>query len=140
MARRLPSSNGLRAFEAAGRHGSFTAAARELNVTQTAVSRLVRLLEDSLGFALFRRHASALALTAQGQALLPGLTDAFNSIARLTASVAARRGGPVPTVGVGPTLPVSWLDPRLANFYRRDRKSTRLNSSHSCASRMPSSA
>ena len=118
MARRLPSLNGLRAFEAAGRHGSFTAAARELNVTQTAVSRLVRLLEDRLGFALFRRHASALELTAQGQALLAGLTDAFDSIARLTESVEAMRGGPVLTVGVGPTLAVSWLIPRLATFYR----------------------
>jgi LysR family glycine cleavage system transcriptional activator/LysR family transcriptional regulator of beta-lactamase len=118
MARRLPSLNGLRAFEAAGRHGSFTAAARELNVTQTAVSRLVRLLEDRLGFALFRRHASALELTAQGQALLSGLTDAFDSIARLAESVSAMRGGPVLTVGVGPTLAVSWLIPRLANFYR----------------------
>src|ERR1700741_3027817 len=56
MARRLPSLNGLRAFEAAGRHASFTAAANELNVTQTAVSRMVRLLEQRLGFALFRRH------------------------------------------------------------------------------------
>jgi len=118
MVRRLPSLNGLRAFEAAGRHGSFTAAARELNVTQTAVSRLVRLLEDRLGFALFRRHASALELTAQGQALLLGLTDAFNSIGRLTESVAAMRAGPVLTVGVGPTLAVAWLIPRLANFYR----------------------
>jgi LysR family transcriptional regulator of beta-lactamase len=118
MVRRLPSLNGLRAFEATGRHGSFTAAARELNVTQTAVSRLVRLLEDRLGFPLFRRHANALELTAQGQALLSGLTDAFDSIARLTESVAAMRGGPVLTVGVGPTLAVTWLIPRLANFYR----------------------
>lgn len=118
MTRRLPSLNGLRAFEAAGRHGSFTAAARELNVTQTAVSRLVRLLEDRLGFPLFRRHASALELTAQGQAFLSGLTDAFDAIARLTESVTAMRGGPVLTVGVGPTLAVTWLIPRLANFYR----------------------
>lgn len=118
VARRMPSLNGLRTFEAAGRHGSFTAAARELNVTQTAVSRLVRLLEDRLGFPLFRRHASALELTVQGQALLSGLTDAFDSIARLAESVAAMRGGPVLTVGVGPTLAVTWLIPRLANFYR----------------------
>lgn len=118
MARRLPSLNGLRAFEAAGRHCSFTAAAKELNVTQTAVSRLVRLLESRLGFALFRRHASALELTAQGQAFLAGLTDAFDSIARLVESVAAMRAGPVLTVGVGSTLAVSWLIPRLASFYR----------------------
>ena len=75
--RRLPSLNGLRAFEAAGRHGSFTAAAQELNVTQAAVSRLVRLLERRLGFPLFRRHANALELTAQGQAYVSGLTDSF---------------------------------------------------------------
>jgi LysR family transcriptional regulator, regulator of gene expression of beta-lactamase len=118
MARRLPSLNGLRAFEAAGRHGSFTAAAQELNVTQAAVSRLVRLLEGRLGFALFRRHANALELTAQGLAYLSGLTDSFDSIARLTEHVAAMRAGPVVTVGVGPTLAVNWLIPRLTGFYR----------------------
>lgn len=118
MARRLPSLNGLRAFEAAGRHGSFTAAANELNVTQTAVSRLVRLLEQRLGFVLFRRHANALELTAQGQTLLMGLTDSFDSIARLAEQVAAMRSGPVLTVGVGPTLAMNWLIPRLASFYK----------------------
>ncbi len=100
------------------RHGSFTAAAKELNVTQTAVSRLVRLLEDRFGFPLFRRHASSLELTDQGQTLLAGLTEAFDSIARVAESVAAMRAGPVLTIGVGPTLAVSWLIPRLASFYR----------------------
>jgi LysR family transcriptional regulator, regulator of gene expression of beta-lactamase len=118
MARRLPSLNGLHAFEAAGRHGSFTAAANELNVTQSAVSRMVKLLEQRCGFALFRRHANALELTAQGQALLSGLTDSFDAIARLTEQVAAMRAGPVLTVGVGPTLAVNWLIPRLISFYR----------------------
>jgi LysR family transcriptional regulator, regulator of gene expression of beta-lactamase len=118
MARRLPSLNGLRAFEAAGRRGSFTAAANELNVTQTAVSRMVRLLEQRLGFLLFRRHANALELTAQGQTFLAGLTDSFDSIARLAEQVAAMRSGPVLTVGVGPTLAMNWLIPRLAGFYR----------------------
>src|SRR6202047_1436101 len=108
MARRLPSLNGLRAFEAAGRHGSFTAAAQELNVTQAAVSRMVRLLEVRLGFPLFRRHANALELTVQGQAFLSGLTDSFDSIARLAEQVAAMRSGPVLTVGVGPTLAMNW--------------------------------
>jgi LysR family transcriptional regulator, regulator of gene expression of beta-lactamase len=119
MPRRLPSLNGLRAFEASGRHGSFTGAARELNVTQTAVSRLVRLLEARLGFALFTRQASALELTAQGEAMLAGLTDAFDAIAHLTEQVTAMRQGPVLTVGVGPTLAVHWLIPRLAGFHRR---------------------
>jgi LysR family transcriptional regulator, regulator of gene expression of beta-lactamase len=118
MARRLPSLNGLRAFEAAGRHASFTAAARELNVTQTAVSRMVRLLEERLGFPLFRRHANGLELTTQGHALLSGLTDSFDAIARLADQVGAMRAGPVLTVGVGPTLAVNWLIPRLTSFYR----------------------
>jgi LysR family transcriptional regulator, regulator of gene expression of beta-lactamase len=119
MARQLPSLNGLRAFEAAGRLGSFKAAAQELNVTQTAVSHMVRLLEKRLGYALFQRQPNRLELTAQGQAFLSGLTDAFDSIARLADHVAAMRAGPVLTVGVGPTLAVNWLIPRLPSFYRK---------------------
>jgi LysR family glycine cleavage system transcriptional activator/LysR family transcriptional regulator of beta-lactamase len=119
MPRQLPSLNGLRAFEAAGRLGSFKAAAQELNVTQTAVSHMVRLLERRLGYELFRRKPNRLELTVQGQAFLSGLTDAFDSIARLAEQVAAMRAGPVLTVGVGPTLAVNWLIPRLASFYRK---------------------
>jgi LysR family transcriptional regulator of beta-lactamase len=63
---------------------------------------MVRLLEQRLGFALFRRHANALALTAQGVALLSGLTDSFDSVARLADQVAAMRARPVLTIGVGP--------------------------------------
>jgi DNA-binding transcriptional LysR family regulator len=99
-------------------HGSFTAAAQELNVTQAAVSRMVRLLERRLGYALFRRHANALELTAQGEALLSGVTDSFDLIARFADQVAAMRAGPVLTVGVGPALAVNWLIPRLTSFYR----------------------
>jgi LysR family transcriptional regulator of beta-lactamase len=80
---------------------------------------MVRLLEQRLGFVLFRRQANSLELTAQGQAFLSGLTDSFDSIARLTEQVAAMRSGPVVTVGVAPALAVHWLIPRLTNFYRR---------------------
>src|SRR6516164_5749309 len=118
MARKLPSLNGLRAFEAAGRLGSFQAAAKELNVTQTAVSHMVRILERRLGYELFRRKPNRLELTTQGQAFLSGLTDAFESIARLAEQVAAMHAGPVLTVGVAPTLAVNWLIPRLPSFYR----------------------
>jgi LysR family transcriptional regulator of beta-lactamase len=79
---------------------------------------MVRLLEERLGFTLFRRHANALELTAQGQAFLSGLTGTFDSIARLTDQVAAMRANPVLTVGVGPALAVNWLIPRLTSFYR----------------------
>jgi LysR family glycine cleavage system transcriptional activator/LysR family transcriptional regulator of beta-lactamase len=117
--RRLPSLNGLRAFEAAARQGSFVAAGEELHVTQAAVSRMVRLLEARLGFALFERRPNGLALTAQGKALQPGLTAAFDAIAGITEQVAAMRTAPVLTLGVGPSFAVRWLIPRLATFYRQ---------------------
>jgi len=116
--RRLPSLNGLRAFEAAARHGSFVGAAEELHVTQAAVSRMVRLLEARLGFPLFDRLPNGLVLTAQGKALQPGLTAAFDAIAGITEQVAAMRTTPVLTLGIGPSFAMRWLIPRLASFYR----------------------
>lgn len=117
--RRLPSLNGLRAFEAAARLGSFAAAGNELAVTQAAVSRMVRLLEGRFGFALFERHANRLTLTPQGKSLLPGLTSAFDAIAALAAQVASTSAVPVLTVGVGPSFAMRWLIPRLASFQAR---------------------
>lgn len=118
MARRPLFLNGLRAFEVAARRGNFTAAAQELHVTQAAVSQQVRLLEERLGFALFRRHANGLELTDQARAFQPGLTDAFGAIERLTDQVAAMRAGPVLTVGVAPAFALHWLIPRLPGFNR----------------------
>lgn len=115
--RRLPSLNGLRAFEAAARHGSFTAAAAELHVSQAAVSRMVKLLEERLGFALFERRANALVLSERGRALQPTLTDSFDAIARRVEQVLAMRAGPVLTVGMGATVAVRWLIPRLSGFH-----------------------
>lgn len=69
MTARLPSLNGLRAFEAAARHLSFTNAASELNVTQTAISHQIRRLEEELGMRLFVRQNRALALTPQAKAI-----------------------------------------------------------------------
>ncbi|MDF3072706.1 MAG: LysR family transcriptional regulator [Alphaproteobacteria bacterium] len=112
--RNLPSLNGLRAFEAAGRLGSFAAAAAELNVTQTAVSRLVKALEARLGFALFSRRANALVLTDRGAALLPGLTAAFDDMARSVGRV--RSLSQALTVAAGPSFAMRWLIPRLAHF------------------------
>jgi len=119
VARRPAFFNGLRAFEAAARCGSFTAAAKELHVTQAAISQQVRLLEERLGFALFKRHANGLELTDQARAFQPGLTDAFDAIERLTDQVAAMRAGPVLTVGLAPAFALHWLIPRLAEFNRK---------------------
>src|SRR5262245_35090459 len=109
MARRPPFLNGLRAFEAAGRLGSFTLAAKEMNVTQAAVSQQVRLLEKRLGFALFERRANELELTDQGRAFQPGLTDAFDRIERLTDLVSAMRSGAVLVAGIAPAFAMNWL-------------------------------
>lgn len=118
MARHLPYLNGLRAFEAASRCGSFTAAAAELHVTQAAVSQRVQLLEGRLGFALFRRRANRLELTDQGRAFQPGLTEAFDAIAKLVEEAAATRPSSVLTVGVAPAFAMRWLIPRLTCFNR----------------------
>lgn len=116
--RRLPFLNGVRAFEAAARTGSFARAADELNVSPAAVSRLVRLLEDRLGVALFERSANRLSLTAPGRTYQAGLTQILDSLALLTDQVTASARRQVLTVGVGPTFAIRWLIPRLAAFRR----------------------
>jgi len=114
--RRLPSLNGLRAFESAARLGSFTAAASELNVTQAAVSRSVKLLEAQLDCILFDRRANALSLTEHARTLLPPLTSALDQIASATQRIARAPSRLVLTVGVGPTFAMRWLIPRLGRF------------------------
>jgi len=114
--RRLLFLNGIKAFEAAARGGSFAAAALELNVSAAAISRMVHLLEARLGVALFERKANRLALTAAGRAYQSGLTPIFDSLAALTAHVTAPSNLRVLTIGVGPTFAMRWLIPRLADF------------------------
>lgn len=113
----LPSLNALRAFEAMARTGSATRAAAELNVTHSAVSRQVKALEAQLGLRLFEGPRHALALTAAGRGLLPGLTAAFDQIAAAVA--ATRETGRDLHVAVNASLAVKWLIPRLADFSRR---------------------
>src|ERR1700676_4482726 len=87
---RLPSLNGLRAFEAAARHLSFTAAATELNVTQTAISHQIRRLEEELGIRLFVRQNRSLALTAEAKDYLPGIRAAFDDLRLATDPLPAK--------------------------------------------------
>jgi DNA-binding transcriptional LysR family regulator len=116
--RRLPSLNGIKAFEAAARTGSFAAAAAELHVSAAAISRLVHLLEARLGIALFDRRANRLVATAAGRAHQAGLTPLLDALAALTEQVAAPAGPRALTIGVGPTFAIRWLIPRLAGFRR----------------------
>ena len=117
--RQLPFMNGIKAFEAAARSGSFAKAADELHVTPAAVSRMVHLLEARLGVTLFERKANRLLATPAGRAYQAGLTQLFDSLANLTAQVTAMGNARVLTVGVGPTFAVRWLIPRLADFQKR---------------------
>jgi LysR family glycine cleavage system transcriptional activator len=114
--RRLLFLNGIRAFEAAARSGSFSGAGAELNVSAAAISRMVHLLEQRLGIVLFERKANRLAMTAAGQAYQSGLTPIFDALASLTAQITAPSGVRVLTVGVGPTFAMRWLIPRLVDF------------------------
>lgn len=112
----LPPLNGLKAFEAAARTGSYVAAAEELHVSPSAISRLVKLLEGRLGVALFVRRANGLSLTDQGAAYLADLSAAFARIVQATERL--RQAGPaVLVVGAGPTLAMRWLIPRLTQFH-----------------------
>ncbi len=112
----FPPLNGLRAFEAAARGGSYVAAARELHVSPSAISRLVKLLEARLGVQLFHRRANGLILTEAGDAYVAELTAAFQRIAAATARL-SERGRRTLVVGAGPTLAMRWLIPRLPGFH-----------------------
>src|SRR5258706_15072648 len=117
MTRRLPPLNALRAFEAVARHQSVSAAADELCVTHSAVSRHVAKLEDHLGEKLFSRHHQRLELSARGAAYATELTHLFDRIEVATATnfsaVALRR--PL-HIGVYPTFAHRVLIPRLSRF------------------------
>jgi LysR family glycine cleavage system transcriptional activator len=117
MKRVLPPLNALRAFEAAGRLGSFKAAAAELHVTQGAVSQHVRLLEAWLGAPLFERHNRRVKLTPAANAYLKEVGPLFEQLAEAT----ARYGVPEAvsrtlSVNAPATFTLRWLVPRLAKF------------------------
>ena len=119
MPRTLPPLNALRAFEAAGRHLSFTKAAAELNVTPAAIGHQVKALEALLQVRLFRRLTRALRLTEAGQAALPTLTEGFDKLARGVEQMGAERERGLLTISVSPSFGAMWLVPRLERFRSR---------------------
>ncbi len=114
--RRLPPLNSLRAFEAAGRHLSFTRAAAELNVTPAAVSQQIKHLEDYFEVLLFRRITRALVLTDAGHRLLPGTSDGLNKLSDAVRSTHLLSETNILTVSVSPSFGSKWLVPRLETF------------------------
>lgn len=103
----------MRAFEAAARCGSFAKAARELSITQAAVSQQVKLLEAWFGKVLFERHQNAIELTPAGAELLPTVRAAFDALSE--ASMALRDGNRQMRVRIAafPNIATNWLIPRL---------------------------
>ncbi|ARQ57426.1 MULTISPECIES: LysR substrate-binding domain-containing protein [Rhizobium] len=116
MSSRLPPLNPLRAFEATARHGSVSAAGRELNVTHGAISHQIRTLEESLGVRLFERGGKWLKLTSQGALLMPVVSNAFSDIAAAKAAMTRpSTGGTLRVTCVAAVLSL-WLIPRLQEF------------------------
>jgi LysR family glycine cleavage system transcriptional activator len=114
--RRLPPLNAIRAFEAAGRHLSFTKAADELSVTPAAISQQVRNLEDSLGVSLFRRLTRALLLTEAGQTALPLLGQGFDQLETAIEQIRQQQESGILTVSSVPSFAARWLVRRLPRF------------------------
>lgn len=118
MVARIPSLNGLKAFESAARHMSFTKAADELNVTQTAISHQIRRLEDELGVRLFLRLKDGLALTTEGQGYFPGVRAAFQELRYSTQMLHESSNNSTLTVSTLVSLASKWLLPRLPSFQK----------------------
>jgi LysR family transcriptional regulator, glycine cleavage system transcriptional activator len=112
----LPSLNGLHAFEAAARHLSFTRAADELHVTQTAISHQIRRLEEQLGKRLFVRGSRTLRLTRDAADYLPAVRAAFDDLRRATARLTRPDREGLLTVSTTASLAAKWLVTRVASF------------------------
>lgn len=114
MPSRLPGLYALRAFDAAARHASFTLAAQELAITQSAVSRHIRTLEEHFGCRLFQRAGRNLQLTESARLLLPGVRDGFAALERACGALSADET--ILRLKAPSTLTMRWLLARLSRF------------------------
>lgn len=114
----LPPLNSLVAFESAARHLSFTLAAKELNVTQGAISRQVRLLEDYLGKTLFERTTREINLSPTGSQYCETVREVLLQLAHATGEIRHWRGDQQVTVVTSTAMASLWLLPRVAEFQR----------------------
>lgn len=120
MSVRLPSLMHLRCFESAARHESFTAAAGEMGMTQSAISKKVRELEADVGFDLFQRVGRGVTLTAAGRSFSENLAADLNGLRKtIQGAVAAGARKTTLSIGILPTFANLWLIPRLPDFFAR---------------------
>ena len=117
--RYLPSMSQLTAFEAAARLGSFTRAAQELDLTQSAISRQVRTLEQLLGLVLFERDRQRVRLTPLGESYAREVRAGLTQIGNASLNLATNPGGGALTLAVVPAFGTRWLAPRLVRFHER---------------------
>ncbi|MCW8206949.1 transcriptional regulator GcvA [Verminephrobacter aporrectodeae subsp. tuberculatae] len=115
---RLPPLNGLKVFEIAARHLSFSRAAQELCVTNAAVSHQIKQLEEFLGLRLFDRRNNQLGLTCAGERYAPRVREALRALQSATDRLLSDRTAPL-RVGVPPVFGEKWLVPRLYRFFNR---------------------
>jgi LysR family glycine cleavage system transcriptional activator len=115
---RLP-LNALRVFEAVATHLSFAEAAEALHVTPAAVSMQIRTLEEYLGVPLFRRSARAIALSAEGALLLPGVRRGLAELQQAMQQLRQHKSGGVLNISTIASFLQKWLMPRLPQFYHR---------------------
>lgn len=114
--RLLPSTSALAAFDAVARHGSFSAAAQELSLTQGAVSRQIAALEEQLGAALFDRTSRHVVLSEAGRAYLKAVGPALASIRAASLQVMSQMRGRTLNLAFLPTFGTRWLIPRIPRF------------------------
>jgi len=116
MRRKIPSTSALVSFEAAARHESFTKAADELSLTQSAVCRQIASLEEFLNVELFRRSRRGVKLTEAGLSYSRRVATQLDAVERDTLSVMGHQGANVIELAVVPTFGTQWLLPRLKDF------------------------
>lgn len=120
FAKLVSSARGLLVFEAAVRSGSFTAAAREFNVTQPSISRSIAQLEADFGVALFTRGPAGLTPTPDGRALYSAVREGFDGIAEVIRGIKQNSAAkPVVTLSLSSSLATYWFVPRLGAFNTR---------------------
>lgn len=115
---RLPSLSALRAFEAAARHKSLSAAARELNVTHAAIAQHVRQLEADLSESLLFRSGRGVDTTEAGRRLAQYLNEGFDIIAQGVSELQRQKEDRPLSVSVTPSFAINWLMPRIGSFWR----------------------
>ena len=117
----LPPLDYFLAFEAAANSQSFAAASRELNISESAISRKARLLEQHFDVPLFLRGHKSVTLTAHGRKLFDAVSPAIQSLREASRDMLSRKNRNAVTLAATNSVAVLWLMPRLRKFTNRNK-------------------